>query len=304
MNLPNKLTITRIILVPILILIYMFPYATFGINVPMYHILNADISLVNIVIFIIFAVASLTDYFDGQIARKSKLITTFGKFADPIADKLLINTIFLLLASDGTISIIIPIIMISRDTIVDAIRLVAANKQVVIAAKYLGKLKTVTQMISVIFLLLNDFPFSIIHLPIGQISVWIACVISIVSGIDYFMDSKDMLTELNVMNELAELLIKNNISIGTVESFTVGNFATMLGNIPGISKVYKGSLVTYQSETKERLLGIEHPLIEKYGVVSKEIATLMCVNGKSILDVDLCVSFTGNAGRMQWKENQ
>ena len=192
MNLPNKLTITRIILVPILILIYMFPYATFGINVPMYHILNADIS---IVIFIIFAVASLTDYFDGQIARKSKLITTFGKFADPIADKLLINTIFLLLASDGTISIIIPIIMISRDTIVDAIRLVAANKQVVIAAKYLGKLKTVTQMISVIFLLLNDFPFSIIHLPIGQISVWIACVISIVSGIDYFMDSKDMLTE-------------------------------------------------------------------------------------------------------------
>ena len=192
MNLPNKLTITRIILVPILILIYMFPYATFGITVPMYHILNADISLVNIVIF---AVASLTDYFDGQIARKSKLITTFGKFADPIADKLLINTIFLLLASDGTISIIIPIIMISRDTIVDAIRLVAANKQVVIAAKYLGKLKTVTQMISVIFLLLNDFPFSIIHLPIGQISVWIACVISIVSGIDYFMDSKDMLTE-------------------------------------------------------------------------------------------------------------
>ena len=173
MNLPNKLTITRIILVPILILIYMFPYTTFGINMPVYHILNANISLVNIII----------------------LITTFGKFADPIADKLLINTIFLLLASDGTISIIIPIIMISRDTIVDAIRLVAANKQVVIAAKYLGKLKTVTQMISVIFLLLNDFPFSIIHLPIGQISVWIACVISIVSGIDYFMDSKDMLTE-------------------------------------------------------------------------------------------------------------
>ena len=98
------------------------------------------------------------------------------------------------------------------------------------------------------------------------------------------------------MNELAELLIEKGITISSVESFTVGNFATMLGSIPGISKVYKGSLITYQSETKERLLGIEHPLIEKYGVVSKEIATLMCVNGKSILDVDLCVSFTGNAG--------
>ncbi|WP_294581183.1 CinA family protein [uncultured Thomasclavelia sp.] len=98
------------------------------------------------------------------------------------------------------------------------------------------------------------------------------------------------------MKELAEFLIQNNISISSVESFTVGNFAAMLGSIPGISKVYKGSLVTYQSITKERLLGVSHDVIEKYGVVSKEIASLMCVNGKQILDSDICVSFTGNAG--------
>lgn len=98
------------------------------------------------------------------------------------------------------------------------------------------------------------------------------------------------------MNELAQLLIENNISISSVESFTVGNFAAMLGSVPGISKVYKGSLVTYQSITKERLLSISHDIIEKYGVVSKEIASLMCINGKSILDSDICVSFTGNAG--------
>lgn len=98
------------------------------------------------------------------------------------------------------------------------------------------------------------------------------------------------------MNELAQLLIQNNISISSVESFTVGNFAAMLGSVPGISKVYKGSLITYQSMTKERLLSIDHQLIEKYGVVSKEIASLMCVNGKAILDSDICVSFTGNAG--------
>ena len=98
------------------------------------------------------------------------------------------------------------------------------------------------------------------------------------------------------MNELAQLLIQNNISIISVESFTVGNFAAMLGSVPGISKVYKGSLITYQSMTKERLLSIDHQLIEKYGVVSKEIASLMCVNGKAILDSDICVSFTGNAG--------
>lgn len=98
------------------------------------------------------------------------------------------------------------------------------------------------------------------------------------------------------MNELAELLIEKGITISSVESFTVGNFATMLGSIPGISKVYKGSLVTYQNKTKERLLGISHEVIEKYGVVSKEIASLMCINGKQILDSDICVSFTGNAG--------
>ncbi len=195
MNLPNKLTLTRILCVPILIIIYMFPYEMFSINVPVYHIFNADISLVNIVIFVIFSVASMTDLLDGQIARRKKLVTTFGKFADPIADKLLVNTILLLLASDGTISIIIPIIMVARDIIVDAIRLVAANRQIVVAAKPLGKLKTLTQMIGLCFMLLSDFPLSFFHFPIGSILIWIACVISVISGIDYFISNKDLLTE-------------------------------------------------------------------------------------------------------------
>ena len=195
MNLPNKLTLTRILFVPILIFIYMFPYETVGIHIPVFHIFKTDLSLINIIVFIIFIAASMTDMLDGQIARRKKLITTFGKFADPIADKLLVNTIFMLLASDGTISIIIPIIMISRDTIVDALRLVAASKQVVIAAKPLGKLKTVTQMIGLGFVLLNNFPLSFFHIPIGQIMIWIAAVISIISGLDYFYSHKELLTE-------------------------------------------------------------------------------------------------------------
>lgn len=195
MNLPNKLTITRVLLVPLLILIYMFPYDTAGINIPVYHVLKTDISLINIIILFIFIIASITDYFDGQIARKNKLITTFGKFADPIADKLLINTIFLLLASDGTINIIIPIIMISRDTIVDAIKMSAASKQVVVAASKLGKLKTVSQMIALGFLLVNNFPFSGLGIDVAMILAWIATVISVVSGIDYFIKNQEMLTE-------------------------------------------------------------------------------------------------------------
>lgn len=195
MNLPNKLTITRVLLVPILIIIYMFPYDSVGITVPVYHVLEADISLVNIIILIIFIVASITDYLDGKIARKEKLITTFGKFADPIADKLLVNTIFLLLASDQSINIIIPIIMISRDTIVDAIKMSAANKQVVIAASKLGKLKTVTQMIALGILLVNNFPFTVLGIDVANIMAWVATVVSVISGIDYFIKNCDILTE-------------------------------------------------------------------------------------------------------------
>ena len=192
MNLPNKLTVIRVLLVPLLILVYMFPYDTTGINVPVYHILDTDISLVNIIILVIFIVASITDYFDGRIARSKKLITTFGKFADPIADKLLVNTIFLLLASDGKINIIIPIIMISRDTIVDAIKMSAASKQVVVAASKLGKLKTVSQMIALCFLLVNNFPFSVLGIDLATILAWIATVISVISGIDYFIKNREM----------------------------------------------------------------------------------------------------------------
>lgn len=195
MNLPNKLTVIRVLLVPLLILVYMFPYDTTGINVPVYHILDTDISLVNIIILVIFIVAPITDYFDGRIARSKKLITTFGKFADPIADKLLVNTIFLLLASDGKINIIIPIIMISRDTIVDAIKMSAASKQVVVAASKLGKLKTVSQMIALCFLLVNNFPFSVLGIDLATILAWIATVISVISGIDYFIKNREMLME-------------------------------------------------------------------------------------------------------------
>lgn len=98
------------------------------------------------------------------------------------------------------------------------------------------------------------------------------------------------------MEELVALLIEKEITIGSVESFTVGKFAAMLGEVPNVSNVYKGSLITYQNETKERLLNISKEVIDLHGVVSKEVASLMCVYGKQILNTDICISFTGNAG--------
>ena len=195
MNLPNKLTIIRLISVPLFVIIYLIPYQTLGIQVPTFDILSTKLSLLDIVLFFIFTMSALTDYLDGYLARKNNMVTTFGKFIDPIADKLIVNTALLLLASSNDISILIPIIMISRDTIVDAIRLVASQKNVVLAASLLGKAKTMTQMIAICILLLHNVVFAALGIPMDQIMIWIATCISVVSGIDYFIKNRQYIME-------------------------------------------------------------------------------------------------------------
>lgn len=195
MNLPNKLTMIRLMSVPIFIIVYLFPYSSFGISIPIFEVFSTSLSLLDIVLFVIFVASSLTDYLDGYLARKNNMVTTFGKFVDPIADKLIVNSALLLLASSQDISIVIPIIMIARDTVVDAIRLMASQKNVVLAASYLGKAKTMTQMIAICLLLLNNVFFDALHFPMDQVMIWIATLISIVSGIDYFMKNKQYILE-------------------------------------------------------------------------------------------------------------
>lgn len=195
MNLPNKLTTIRLLSVPLFIIVYLIPYQSLGIEIPVFDVLSTSLSLLDIILFLIFALSALTDYLDGYIARKQHLITTFGKFIDPIADKLIVNTTLLLLASTHAIHIIIPIIMISRDIIVDAIRLVASQKNVVLAASYLGKAKTMTQMIAICLLLLNNIVFAGLHIPMDQIMIWLATLISFVSGVDYFMKNRQYIME-------------------------------------------------------------------------------------------------------------
>lgn len=195
MNLPNKLTTIRLLSVPLFIIVYLIPYQSLGIEIPVFDVLSTSLSLLDIILFLVFALSALTDYLDGYIARKQHLITTFGKFIDPIADKLIVNTTLLLLASIHDIHIIIPIIMISRDIIVDAIRLVASQKNVVLAASYLGKAKTMTQMIAICLLLLNNIVFAGLHIPMDQIMIWLATLISFVSGVDYFMKNRQYIME-------------------------------------------------------------------------------------------------------------
>ena len=154
MNLPNKLTILRIILVPIIVIIYYL--GSLG-------LINGEflnVSTVNWLILVIFSIASYTDHLDGKIARKDNLITAFGKFADPLADKILVLAVMLILVEDGMLPAWIPIVVLFREFVVSGYRLIAVEKGgKVIAANIWGKVKTVTQMIAIILMLLDKFPY-------------------------------------------------------------------------------------------------------------------------------------------------
>ena len=178
MNLPNKLTMFRVILIPFFVFFLLAPYFEgYG----------------NYVAVAIFIVASLTDLLDGKIARKYNLVTNFGKFMDPLADKLLVCSAMICLIELALLPAWIVIIIIAREFIISGFRLIASDNGVVIAASYWGKFKTTFQMLMVIVLLLNfDIPaFKIL----GTVLIWIATILTVVSLIDYIIKNKDVLKE-------------------------------------------------------------------------------------------------------------
>ena len=195
MNLPNKLTVMRICLIPIILLIAIFPYAQFNIDVPVLEVGHVGVSYVNIAMLVLFLVASITDFLDGFIARKYNLITTFGKFADPIADKLLVTSMFILFASKGIIPVVPVILMVARDTIVDMCRMLASTNGVVVAAGFMGKLKTVLQMVTISVILLSNLPFELYRIPFADVMLWFTTCISVASGLDYFNQLKEYIFE-------------------------------------------------------------------------------------------------------------
>ena len=195
MNLPNRLTIFRIILVPVVVLIYIFPYAQVGIEPYEFIIQGYHLSVINLICLGIYVVAAFTDFLDGHIARSRNMQTTFGKFADPIADKMLTTTMFLLFISRGIIPVVPVIIMVCRDIIVDGCRMIAASNGKVVSAQMLGKLKTVLQMITIPLILLNNLPFAIWNLPVSTIMLWFSAFVSLASGVSYFNQLKSDIFE-------------------------------------------------------------------------------------------------------------
>lgn len=156
---------------------------------------TSGLALRDVLAFAIFALASITDFFDGMLARKNNWITSFGKFADPIADKMLVNTVFILMVYFHQANVIAVLLMIARDLIVDGLRMSAATSGEVVSAGIFGKLKTVLQMFALIFLLLKNWPFVYMNIPMDQILLWAATAASLYSGWIYFKQLKKYVLE-------------------------------------------------------------------------------------------------------------
>ncbi len=200
MNLPNKLTVIRILLVPIMVII---SYINFDVNV-------LGINLQFIIMGLIFIIASYTDHLDGKLARKNNQITTFGKFLDPLADKILVLAAMLIFVEKGMLPSWVPAIVILREFVVSGYRLVAVEKDgKVISANIWGKIKTVTQMIAIILMFINInntnifgaffkgglSPIELIVNILTTVTMFVSVIATIVSGIIYVKDGKDLLKE-------------------------------------------------------------------------------------------------------------
>lgn len=196
MNLPNKITMARIVLSIMLLILLIFPFNLCGIEFPTYELFGTiNVNLLYIIGGVIFLIASLTDFIDGNIARKRNLVTDFGKVMDAIADKVLVNGVLVVLACNGLISKVIPVIIITRDIFVDSIKMVAGSKGKAVGASILGKLKTICMMSGLTLTFFYNIPFELIGLDVANGLLYIACVLSIVSGVQYYLVNKEAFKE-------------------------------------------------------------------------------------------------------------
>ena len=180
MNLPNKLTVVRVLMIPFFVW-FMLPS------------LGGEMAASKWIALAIFCIASLTDLLDGKIARKYNLVTNFGKFMDPLADKLLVGAAMICLVEMGRLPAWIVIVIISREFIISGFRLIASDKGIVIAASYWGKFKTVFQM-AMIIVLIAAFEGSVFAV-VEQILIWVSLILTIVSLVDYIRKNKEVLTQ-------------------------------------------------------------------------------------------------------------
>ncbi len=199
MNLANSLTKSRMIMAILILFLLLFPWSDIHFTFPTF--LVAGKVLVDtkyLLAGFIFVIASVTDYLDGQIARKEKKTSDYGAIMDAIADKVLVNGVLIVLAYQGFISVLIPVIIVTRDIIVDALRIAAAQKKVIVKANKWGKLKTATMLSGISLMLFYNLPFEVWNIYIAEILIDMATVLSVASGVIYYFDIKDKVLDWKI----------------------------------------------------------------------------------------------------------
>ncbi len=193
MNLPNKITVARLFLTLVIVLLLCIPFSYFGFSFPKYDIRGITVELHYLIAGVLFIIASLTDFLDGYLARKYHLVTDTGKMLDAIADKVLVNPILVILAVNGFIPVVVPVVYITRDIIVDAIKMQAASKGKVVAAIKSGKLKTASMMVGLTLVFFYNMPFEFINIHVDLFLLYFACIMSVYSAFEYFHLNKDLI---------------------------------------------------------------------------------------------------------------
>ena len=313
----NVITLVRICLVPVFVVALISPWPDwFGFE-------GISMQSKSLVAAFIFILISCTDWLDGYLARSRGEVTDFGKFMDPLADKILVAAALLALVELDVLPSWPVLIILAREFIVSGIRMVAANKGVVIAASWYGKAKTVTQIIAIVLFIVKDSilpvtPGHELDNPLYVLS-WVvmlaALALTIISMMDYFAKARHLLgfgpkdqaqtaakpdeTELGIeaaAKRIVEAATERGLTVATAESLTGGLISGSLTAVPGSSAVVKGAVVSYVNEVKHGVLGVSEENLATYGAVSEQVALQMAEGVREKIGVDMAVSVTGIAG--------
>jgi CDP-diacylglycerol--glycerol-3-phosphate 3-phosphatidyltransferase len=295
MNLPNVLTISRLLSIPALMVLLVVRF-------PSHDQIAAGL----------FVIASLTDTLDGNLARRRGQVTELGKFLDPLADKLFILSVLIVLVQEGELAAWVVVVVFSRELLITVLRSLSASQGRVIAATPFGKTKTLLQVAAVLLLILQR-PYPVLGLP-ADVAIALAVVFTVASGLDYLWRFRDVFARIErplpagggapgaespvdpLVRRMHELLRQRTLTVAVAESCTGGMLAAAITDQPGSSAYFKGGVVAYSNEIKERLLEVPAELLERHGAVSAEVAQAMAEGARRQLRADLAVSVTGIAG--------
>jgi nicotinamide-nucleotide amidase len=289
-NLPNVLTLSRLAAIPPLMVLLMVRF-------PGHDQLAAAL-------FIVF---SLTDTLDGEIARRRGTVSDFGKFLDPLADKLFVLSVLIVLVQEGLVAAWVVVVIFSRELIITILRSVAATQGRVISAAPLGKTKTVMQMSAVALLILQR-PYPVV-VPLADLAVGIAIVFTIWSGLDYLWRFRHLIPPDRTATsdgaegaadasarDLGEALRNGGLTVSVAESCTGGLVGKLITDEPGSSAYFIGGVIAYSDEVKRDELGVTAALLKRVGAVSSEVAAAMADGARSRFGTDLAAGVTGIAG--------